>query len=400
VALARIVRAVEVGAAATPCRDRQEGTLREIERRAEVHAGGTSKARASTLAPAAGTRAERRRRRAVAPAAESRTRGRRRGPSRRPGALERRGRTSRRGHREAGTSRAPPAVARRARCPAVFELAPGEPMRIAAIELFVEVKASRAAEPRSDADAVARAIRARASERREEALELIRRAAGLGAALVLCPGWTFVGRAPTPRALSAAAGAATVVFEVLDEGEPAARKKAASSAAVARRFPWSSHVHEGGSTRELAPQVVAVAEELDDEERARALAEALRSGRSIGDATLFVCGEINVMRRRTEDGKVGHVWEPGLAAAGMPESAVAGRLVLNPAHTPNGTYVRHKWRAGPWRAIVNTANTLDRAKLGRTALPAPASAIIGGEEVEGQVTAAEGSRSRIVAFDV
>jgi hypothetical protein len=77
-------------------------------------------------------------------------------------------------------------------------------------------------------------------------------------------------------------------------------------------------------------------------------------------------------------------------------------VVLNPAHAPSGSYVRDKRRAGPWRAIVSTANGLDRARLGRSPLAPPAHAVAAGQDLAPAVEPiAVGERgSRVVVYDV
>lgn len=275
----------------------------------------------------------------------------------------------------------------------------GPTLRVAAIELFVEVRSSRAQEPPGDAEAILRALRADPGARREAALAAIRAARESRPDVILCPGWTFVGRAPADRTLAAAAGPARLVYEVVEARDAGPPKDPKASAAGPRWFPWRSFVLEGGTRRELAPQVVSLSADLGDAARAQGLADALRGDRAVGEATLLVCGEVNVVRRRPRNGTVGHVWEPRVAEAGLPASALEGRVVLNPAHGPNGSYVRNKWRAGPWRAIVCTANTLDRSRLGRSAAAPPAVAVVDGGDVAGQETALEGG-SRVVVFEV
>jgi hypothetical protein len=87
-------------------------------------------------------------------------------------------------------------------------------MKVAAVELFVKVSRSKSCDP---ATAVQKALRRDAGPRRKLALDAIRRAAQMNAEVIICPGWTFVGRPLTLNDLRKAAGRATVLFEVLDQ---------------------------------------------------------------------------------------------------------------------------------------------------------------------------------------
>jgi hypothetical protein len=262
-------------------------------------------------------------------------------------------------------------------------------MRIAAIELYVEVSKRGSAQGQlSDGAAVLRALAARRDARNALALEAIEVAAGLAPSIILCPGWTFVGRAPRAATLGRGAGGAVVVFEAV---EPPAEPR--------------TLVLERGVVRELPAQTFATAAELEHPESAGPgrLAAALRSGRSVGDGVVLVCGEVNAVRRFVKAGeRVRYAWDERVAAAGVTEQDLAGAVVLNPAHTPTGSYIRDKRRAGPWRALVSTANALDRARLGKAPLAPPAHAVMAGQDL---VPAAEPVRvgergSRVVVYDV
>jgi hypothetical protein len=112
-------------------------------------------------------------------------------------------------------------------------------------------------------------------------------------------------------------------------------------------------------------------------------------------------GEINLMRRRTVDGRVHHAWDERVAAAGAPSSALAGAVVLNPAHAPAGSYLRDKQRAGPWRALVATANRADPKIFGRP-FSAPAHGVAGGVDLEpaAEPVEVDEAGSRVVVFEM
>lgn len=283
-------------------------------------------------------------------------------------------------------------------------------MRVAVIELYVDVShRRRTAGELSDMDAVMRALRARPDERNALAIEAVEVAAAFEPAVIVCPGWTFVGRAPRTASLTRAAGDAALLCEVLGTaGEPGA------GATISRRgpgeparleVPWRTVVLERGVVRELPGQTITVSGQLDDPgcECPRLLAAALKDGRRLDSGVVLVCAEVNAVRRRVEPGHpVRYGWDERIATAGVPGRELSGSLVLNPAHTPAGSYVRDKRRAGPWRAIVSTANTLDRSRLGRPALAAPAHAVVAGQDQEPSIAPVElgDGGSRVVVFDV
>lgn len=283
-------------------------------------------------------------------------------------------------------------------------------MRIALIELHVDVpRRPRSARDVSDADAVARALRAHPAGRNALALRAIEIAGGLDPAIIVCPGWTFVGRAPRPAALARAAGNAALLYEVLDAGRARARKArgggARAGSAGRADLPWRPHALEGGAVRELPGQAFVSSGELDDagSSSPARLAAALRDGRRVAGAVVLVCAEVNAVRRVVQAGSpVRHAWDERMARAGVLERDLAGALVLNPSHTPTGSYVREKRRAGPWRAIVSTANTLDRGRLGRPALAPPAHAVVEGRDREPSLAPIEvdGRGSRVVVHDL
>lgn len=276
-------------------------------------------------------------------------------------------------------------------------------MRIAAIELYVESRARRRGRSAAvtEGETLAEGLRADPKARNRLALRAIASAAALdpGPDVILCPGWTFVGRGPTDDALAKAAGRRTVVFEVLRRDGPAAAPKG-RIAEDGQEPPWAAFVFEGGRSRPLAGQAFATSEGFDDD-AARALADALRGERRAGEAVVVASGEINVMRRRTVDGRVHHAWDERVAAAGTPSSALEGVVVLNPAHTPAGSYLRDKRRAGPWRALVATANRCDPKVLGRT-FSAPAHGVEDGADLDPAAAPVEldEAGSRIVVFEV
>jgi hypothetical protein len=276
-------------------------------------------------------------------------------------------------------------------------------MRIAAIELYVESRARRRSGTASanEAETLAAALRADPKGRNRLALRAIATAAALDPApdVILCPGWTFVGRGPTDAALAKAAGARTVVYEVLHRDGPAAGPKGRLADGECE-LPWAGFAFAGGESRPLAAQAFATSDGFD-EEAARALANALRHDRHVGAAVVLSSGEINVMRRRTVDGRVHHAWDERVAAAGAPSSALTGAVVLNPAHAPAGSYLRDKRRAGPWRALVATANRADPKVLGRP-FSAPAHGVAGGVDLEptAEPVEVDDAGSRVVVFEV
>lgn len=242
-------------------------------------------------------------------------------------------------------------------------------MRIALVELHVAVPPRRRGAPASPEDAVARAIRRDPAAREALALEGIARGAAEGAQVVVCPGWTFAGEAPAAVRLAEVADGARVVFEVLD-GDAVA--EAAGAPPAARPF-----VFEGGAVRPAPAQAVSAGGDLDGQDAPAALARALAAeGRRVGEAVLLLDAEVNVVRRRAADGGVSYRWDPGVARAGVPASAVHGRIVVNPARLPSGSYVLAKRRAGPWHALVTTANAFDAPMLGLPPPPAPLRAIV------------------------
>jgi hypothetical protein len=261
-------------------------------------------------------------------------------------------------------------------------------MRIAAIELHVEVsKRRRTAADLSDADAVTAALRAHPDERNALALGAIEVAAAFEPAVIVCPGWTFVRRAPRPATLTRAAGNSAVLYEVLADADA------------------RPHVLEAGVARELPSQAFSTSGELDDarHDGAARLAAALKDGRRITAGLVLLSAEVNAVRRTVQPGtKVSYAWDKRVASAGLVERDLSDALVLNPSHTPAGSYVRDKRRAGPWRALVSTANTLDRARLGRTPLAPPAHAVLAGRDVEPseQPVAVDERGSRVIVYDL
>jgi hypothetical protein len=276
-------------------------------------------------------------------------------------------------------------------------------MRIAAIELYVESRARRrnGSTATNDAETLAAALRAEPKARNRLALRAIATAAALDPApdVILCPGWTFVGRGPTDAALAKAAGARTVVYEVLHRDGSAAGPKGRLAEGEGE-LPWAAFAFGGGESRPLTAQAFATSNGFDDE-AARALAYALRHDRHVGEAVVLSSGEINVMRRRTVDGRVHHAWDERVAAAGAPSSALAGAVVLNPAHAPAGSYLRDKQRAGPWRALVATANRADPKIFGRP-FSAPAHGVAGGVDLEpaAEPVEVDEAGSRVVVFEM
>jgi hypothetical protein len=283
-------------------------------------------------------------------------------------------------------------------------------MRIALIELWVDVaRRRRTAREVSDAVAVSRALRANPGERNALALRAIELAGGFDPAVIVCPGWTFVGRAPRPATLARAAGKAALLYEVLERGGTRRRARGkrgtAGPDAGGPDLPWRPHALEGGALRELPGQAFLSSGELDDagSRSPSRLAAALRDGRRVGSAVVLVCAEVNAVRRVVQAGApVRHVWDERMERAGALERDLAGALVLNPSHTPAGSYVREKRRAGPWRALVSTANALDRTRLGRPALAPPAHAVVDGRDQEPALApvAVDGRGSRVVLHDL
>jgi hypothetical protein len=245
-------------------------------------------------------------------------------------------------------------------------------MRIAVVELHVDVsRRRRFAREVADDDAVARALRARPDERNALALRAIEVAGDFEPAIIVCPGWTFVGRAPRAASLSRAAGSAAVLYEVLAygrEGRARRRHRRTGAAETGRtELPWRT------------------------------------DGRRVAGAVVLVCGEVNAVRRQVQTGApVRHSWDERVRSAGVLEHDLSDALVLNPSHTPAGSYVREKRRAGPWRAIVSTANTLDRSRLGKPALAAPAHAVMAGRDQEPSLepVAVDIRGSRVVVHDL
>jgi hypothetical protein len=277
-------------------------------------------------------------------------------------------------------------------------------MRIAAIELYVESRARRrnGSTATNEAETLAAALRADPKARNRLALRAIATAATLDPApdVILCPGWTFVGRGPTDAALAKAAAGRTVVYEVLQRDGPAAGPKGRVAGERGRELPWAAFVFEDGRSRPLDGQAFTTSEEFDDE-AARALAAALRGERRAREAVVLAAGEINVMRRRTVDGRVHHAWDERVAEAGAPAELLAGTVVLNPAPAPAGSYLRDKRRAGPWRALVATANRCDPKVLGRP-FSAPAHGVAGGVDLEPAAEPVEldEAGSRVVVFEI
>jgi len=276
-------------------------------------------------------------------------------------------------------------------------------MRIAVIELHVDVsRRAPSAREVADGDAVARVLRARPDERNALALRAIEVAAGFEPAIIVCPGWTFVARAPRAATLSRAAGKAVLLYEVL----AATRSRSVAARDAGRiELPWRTEVLEGGGVRELPPQTFVTSGELDDagSDCPIRLAAALKVGRRVAGAIVLLDGEVNVVRRQVQAGApVRYTWDGRLKSAGVLERDLSAALVLNPSHTPAGSYVREKRRAGPWRAIVSTANTLDRSRIGKPALAAPAHVAVAGIDQEPSLdpVAVDARGSRVVIHDV
>jgi hypothetical protein len=272
----------------------------------------------------------------------------------------------------------------------------GSIMKIAAIELHVPVKPGKL----SDGAAIIQALRADPAARRRAAMNAIAAASAAGAQVIVCPGWTFVGRAPTAKALAKAAPGATIVFEMLDESGGTGRNRRGKSLDATNRKAQTLgayatlHAFDGKKVRDLPPQVFATGAEV--EESAERFSQALAE-RAVGDAVVLCCGEVNVVRRYKEGAGVGHRWDGAAEAAGAREARVRGKLILNPAHTPSGGYVRAKRRAGPWRALISAANTLARGGLTEGA-----HGVRGGEDCEpvGVLTLFEDDPSRVVVYEV
>lgn len=237
-------------------------------------------------------------------------------------------------------------------------------MIVAALELYVEVRRSRARVPPSDARAVLGALLRDPRGRNELALEGVRAASG-GADVILCPGWTLVGRLPR-AGLVAAARKATVVLETVDGG--------GESASV-----WA--LRRGAATP-LPAQVFERSFELDlaDEDVAAPLAAAVKGARALPEGVVLVGGEVNIVRREPRRGRIEYGWDPGVAAAGLASTALAGKLVLNPSHVPVGSYIRDKRRHGPWAAVVSVANRLDSRRIGGRNFPTPAHVVARGAD--------------------
>jgi len=283
-------------------------------------------------------------------------------------------------------------------------------VRIALIELHVDVsKRTQSARELPDGDAIARALRARPDERNALALRAVEAAAGFEPAIIVCPGWTFVGRAPRAAPLSRIAGNAAVLYEVLaaERGEPNGRTPRGVGAGGAGRsgLPWRAEVLEGGVLRALPAQTFLTSEELDDpsSDCVTRLAAALKDGRRVAGAVVLLGAEVNAVRRQVQAGApVRYIWEERLKSAGVLATDLSAALVLNPSHTPAGSYVREKRRAGPWRAIVSTANRLDRTRLGKPALAAPAQVALRGKNQEPSLepVAVDARGSRVVIHDL
>jgi hypothetical protein len=227
--------------------------------------------------------------------------------------------------------------------------------------------------------------------------------------VILCPGWTFVGRLPCLKRLRKVAGRATVIFEILLQRKvtvraPANRKSAAKSVvvkgAVDEGVTWNTYVLEQGRVRALPRQVLASSADID-EETGDKLADALRCGRGIVRGIVLICGEVNVVRRCRKQGGIGHIWDPRVPKKTV-HAALKDEVVFNPAHTPNSNYVRIKRRYGPWRALVSTSNRLDRRRLRKRGnLPTPAHAVVNRRDC-GQYKVEELSdgESRVVFYEV
>jgi hypothetical protein len=281
-------------------------------------------------------------------------------------------------------------------------------MRIALIELHVDVsRRPRSASEVADGDAVTRALRARPDERNALALQAIEVAGSFEPEIIVCPGWTFVGWGPRAASLSRAAGKAVLLYEVLAGGERSRRRRRDRGTRQGGRaeLPWRTHVLEDGAVRKLPTQTFVSSGELDDagSDCPTRLAAALRDGRSVAGAVVLVCGEVNAVRRQVQAGaSVRHGWDERVRSAGILDGDLADAVVLNPAHTPAGSYVREKRRAGPWRAIVSTANTLDRSRIGKPALASPAHAVVDGRDQEPSLepAAVDAHGSRVVIHDL
>jgi len=258
-------------------------------------------------------------------------------------------------------------------------------MRVAAIELFVPVRPTGRSEGIDDVDAVRSALLRDPQRRKHQALDAIKLAATLKPDVILCPGWTFVGRRPSVATLVRVTGGATLLFEVLgaDTGNPT-RKANSKANDGSAPVPF---VLRGGTLAVLPAQVFAVSDQLRatsaSDEVARRIAIAVRTGRNIGHGIVLLCGEVNILRRQVRKGVgVTYGWDRAVDAAGLPATGFKNAVVFNPAHTPNGGYVRAKRRNGPWAAIVSTANNLDRTIIGkRSRLAAPAHAAINGKDL-------------------
>ena len=258
-------------------------------------------------------------------------------------------------------------------------------MIVAALELYVEVRRSQSKVPPSDARAVLGALLREPRPRNELVLAGIRASSG-GADVVLCPAWTLVGRLPR-ASLAAAARKATVVLETVDGGGETA------SVWALRR----------GTATPLPAQVFERSGELDDADEAVAapLAAAVKGARALPEGVVLVGGEINIVRREPRGGRIEYGWDPGVAAAGLPSTALTGKVVLNPSRVPVGSYIRDKRRHGPWAALVSVANRLDSRRIGGRNFAPPAHVVARGADVApvGEDVLPDGE-SRVVWYEL
>ena len=272
-------------------------------------------------------------------------------------------------------------------------------MRVAAIELFVNVAHSNGGD---DGSAIRAAIQGDPSRREKLVLAALEKAVEEKPDVILCPGWTFVGRHPAPQLLRKSAGQATVIFEVFPRknrmalGAPA-KGKDATEGNIDGRVDWATYVLEGGRIRAIPRQVFIFSSDLNEITGAQFTRALLK--RRIGHGIVLVCGEVNVVRRRKEQDRIRHYWDPRAETA---RTELKDLVVFNPAHAPNSSYVRTKRRKGPWRALVSTSNRLDRRTLSkRSNLPAPAHAVVKGHDrMPSNVAKLDGDESRVLFYDL
>ena len=231
-------------------------------------------------------------------------------------------------------------------------------MRAAIIELMIDPTVLSSTAKLGHTDALVAALRHQPKRRESIVKAALKQAVDGGAAWIVFPGWTVVGKS-APAWMVAGSKGRTIAFECLSPAVcgPASRaSKTVSKNTVNDRDvaefsrPWRTFVARDGAVVVDAVQRLATARRRAVHGR-RLIADLQAGDRYFDGGVLWICGEIEIL----EGGGRSNVRN----GTGLPEGALRRTVVLNPAHTKEGPQPsrdKREWLSkGGW--LFKSANT-------------------------------------------